>query len=101
MVLILMGKPFSHTGGLYFRQGIFIVLENGDPGPHSPGNMGNRVPILPGEWRPKVPILGGPHFHMTLAGRIGPRSILPVRWGLKILTWATNSILVQTSMEDI
>ena len=66
------GKTISHTGGLYFRQGIFIVLEKGDPGPHSPGNMGNRVPILPGEWRLKVPILGGPHFHMTLAGRIGP-----------------------------
>ena len=66
------GKTISHTGGLYFRQGIFIVLEKGDPGPHSPGNMWNQVPILPGEWKPKVPILGGPHFHMTLADRIGP-----------------------------
>ena len=34
-------------------------------GPHTPGNIGTRVPIFPGVWGPGIPILGGPHFHMT------------------------------------
>ena len=37
----------------------------GTPGPHSTVIMGPRVPILPVEWGPGVPILGGPHFILT------------------------------------
>ena len=55
------------------------------------------------------PHLGRPHFHMTLAhftSRMEPPAILPVKWCLKISTWATKVlkkytfILVQASMEN-
>ena len=34
-------------------------------GPHFPGRIGTRVPILPEKWGPGMPILGGPYFHVT------------------------------------
>ena len=45
-------------------------------GPHSPGRLWTRVPILPGEWGPGVPISGCPHSPLTPALACGLRKRL-------------------------
>ena len=65
------------TGGPYFHYRVPIfTMKMGTQDPHFPGRIGTWVPILPEKWRSRVPILGGPHFHVTPAGpaNAGPLS---------------------------
>ena len=56
---IILGDP-------YFHEGVpIITVTMGIRDPQNNSIMGTRVPIIPGNWGPGVPVLGGPHFYLT------------------------------------
>ena len=52
-------------GSLLSRKGPYFYRILGTQGHHFHMILGTRVPIFTWNWGPRVPNVGGPHFHMT------------------------------------